>query len=534
MKKIFTSMLLMLIATLAFAVKVNSTSAQSSKSSVEEKNIVMSFVDADVSNNEAYLIYDNEDFKLYFDIIKNLPIDPNRTYTLEDMDIEYSYLKNKNSLLTNKYGTKEYEKYTYTSVNVKLGANNELEATIEATNGTDVITGNFVFNNPNPIPVTLSGVTEYIEGMAYGITAKNKGSELKEDYSVAFGIKTDAYESKTTFTADDMMANGRYVKIAAQSDDKIAEANITLTKNTDSQTYTGTITGTSGKVYNINITTNIPSTEAKKETIDFGSILKVEEDEGDIKLTAENEDCKFVGYITITPVTTDIPSGEYDLLSYSKYGKNTQFGYMLDAVENGKVTVTNNNGEILIVATFKQEGIEYTVNAKTAIKSDIEMATITITKGEKAITISSSNDTYALLTKFKLVSELDEEETPESVVLDELEEISAAFNNAEDFQAYYVDYSTKGKKECDIDGIEEVYPGEKFFIVGCNIAWSEKENKVVIASNLAVDYLTVPSESGISNINNNAVLKNGKYTDNGKITIVKNGRKYNVTGINIK
>lgn len=459
-----------------------------------EDEIVLDVVDPDVSDTEIWNIYDNEDYKVYFDIVKNLPLDPSRTYTLEDMDPKYSYIYSKNDIVTNEFGTKNWQKYEYTSANVKIGANNELVAVVEAKNGENVIKGKFVFTNPEVITVTLNGETKFdADADAYAVSAKNKGSELKADYSVQFGVKAEAYESKTTFTEEDLMTNGNSIRVATK-ETKIVSANITLTVGAESQTFEGTVVGADEKTYAINVTTNIPSKEAKKETVDFGAVLEVSEDEGDIKLVAENDDAKFVGYITVNPVTTDVPSGEYELLSYTKYGVNSDFGYMLDAVEDGKVTVTNNEGEISIVATFKQNNVEYTVSAKAgAPEPEPEMATITITKGEKVITVTSSNETYALQAKFAPMSSLEEGQTPETVVLAILDEMDGAFSSAQEFNDYYVQYATKGEKEIDLEGIEEVYPGEKLFFAACNIAWSPKEGKPVLASNIAVEYYDVPA-----------------------------------------
>lgn len=458
-----------------------------------EDEIVLDVVDADVKATEVYNIYENEDYKVYFDIVKNLPLDPSRTYTLEDMDTDWSYIYNKNEIVDGDNGI-GWKKYKYTSASVKIGANNELEAILEAKNGDDVIKGKFVFNNPETITVTLNGETEYLaEFGAYSVSAKNIGSAVKEDYAVQFAIKAEAYESKTTFTVDDLMARGNSIKIAAGAEDKIEEANITLTVDGDTQTYTGEIVGYSDQKYYINITTNVPSKEAKKITVDFGAVLEVSEDEGDIKLVAENDDAKFVGYITVNPVTTDVPSGEYELLSYTKYGANSAFGYMLDAIENGKVTVTNADGDFSIVATFKQNGAEYTVNAKLGTpEPEPEMATVTITKGAKSITVTSSNNTYALYTKFNSVEWL-EGQAPEDYVRDVIDMLDGQFSSAEEFNDYYVQYATKGEKEFDLEGMEEYYPGEKWFIAACNIAWSPKERKPILASNIAVEYYDVPA-----------------------------------------
>lgn len=476
--------------------------------------IVLDVVDPSVEDDDVWNIYENEDYKIYFNITKNLPLDPTRTYTLEDMNASYSFIYSKNDIVTNDYGTKNWQKYEYTSASVKIGANNELEAIVEAKNGEDVIKGKFVFNNPNPITVTLDGETEYIADFnAYAVSAKNKGSELKADYSVQLAFKGDAYESKTTFTEEDLLGNANSVRVATV-ETKISSANITLTVGTDSQTYEGTVVGADEKTYAINVTTNIPSKEAKKETVDFGAVLEVSEDEGDIKFVAENADAKFVGYITVNPVTTNVPSGEYDLLSYTKYGVNSDFGYMLDAVEDGKVTVTNNEGEISIVATFKQNNVEYTVTAKAgASDPEPEMATITITKGEKVITVTSSNETYALQTKFAPMSSLEEGQTPETVVLAILDEMDGAFSSAQEFNDYYVQYATKGEKEIDLEGIEEVYPGEKLFIAACNIAWSPKEGKPVLASNIAVEYYDVktPEKPIEMTLSNNSISDYTEY-----------------------
>ncbi|MCQ2196722.1 MAG: hypothetical protein MJZ60_04275, partial [Bacteroidaceae bacterium] len=129
-----------------------------------------------------------------------------------------------------------------------------------------------------------------------------------------------------------------------------------------------------------------------------------------------------------------------------------------------------------------------------AAAAELEMATVTIEKGEKSIVIKSSNAEYALQTKFKPVSELEEGETPESTVTSIIEEMAGAFATAQEFEDYFVSMATKGEKEIDLEGIEEVYPaGTEFFVAACNIAWDPIANKVALASNVAVDTYVIPA-----------------------------------------
>lgn len=522
MKKLFT-----FIAMMAFTITAMAGIVQTKSLKGAATPIVFDVVDADVSETEIWNIYENEDYKLHLDIVKNLPLDPARTYTLEDMEVSYSYIYDKNEVVAAQFG-KNWKRYEFTSISVKVGANNELEAVLEAKNGEDVISGTFVFNNPNPITVTLNGETEYVADLnTYKVSAKNKGSELKADYVVNLGIKGASYESKKTFTIDDLTTNGNSITVATK-ETKIAAANITLTVNADSQTFEGTVIGADDKTYAINVTTNIPSKEAKKETVDFGAVLAVSEDEGDIKLVAENEDAKFVGYITVSPVTTDVPSGEYTLLSYTKYGKNSDFGYMLDAVEDGKVTVTNNEGEISIVATFKQNNVEYTVTAKSAAPGP-ELETVTITEGEGTYTVTSTSSTAAILYLCKPMSWLDEGETPEAALNTELAGMASMIDSEETWELYDHMGCKPAPKTFTVSDYQEMYGGEEMFLIAANIGWDGE--KLGIISNVALQYFTVPTPTGITNVTVAPAAKAVvKFVENGKLVIVKDNKTFNAAG----
>ncbi|MCQ2196734.1 MAG: hypothetical protein MJZ60_04335 [Bacteroidaceae bacterium] len=144
--------------------------------------------------------------------------------------------------------------------------------------------------------------------------------------------------------------------------------------------------------------------------------------------------------------------------------------------------------------TYYIANIVFKVQKDKAEAQPLEMATVTIEKGEKSIVIKSSNAEYALQTKFKPVSELEEGETPESTVTSIIEEMAGAFATAQEFEDYFVSMATKGEKEIDLEGIEEVYPaGTEFFVAACNIAWDPIANKVALASNVAVDTYVIPA-----------------------------------------
>lgn len=319
--------------------------------------------------NDQYIEYQNEDYVLMLDLNEVPTV--GKTYTMANSaDDEYNAIKNKNEIIINKYGTSEWKKYLITDLSLKftqVDVKNKIfkaEATVEAKNGSDVIKTKFVYNAPSTISFTLDGQTDYNPDIkVYSLAAKNKGSELKDDYSINLDIKAAAYD-KGTITVSDLYGKGNKIKMSSMSEaSNIKTANLTVEASGNSHIVKGDITDAAGNKYNVVLTTNIPSKEAKAIEVDLGAVLTVTTDEGYIKFKAQDGVHEFIGFITCN--TTDVPTGTYELLSYSKYGdysKAFDF-YMSDRFENGQMVVVNNNGNISITATFKQNGKNYSVKA---------------------------------------------------------------------------------------------------------------------------------------------------------------------------
>lgn len=335
----------------------------------EYDEIVLDAVDPDISKDEAWMIYDNEDYKVYIDIVKNLPLSADKAYTIDDLDKSYSYIYNKKEPIVNQYGTKTWKKYNYTSAEIKIGENNVLEAIIKAEgeDGEGVIEAKFVYTAPEVVEVELNGTCEFIPQFGYAFTAKN--SDVNADYGFSLLVNEDSY-SKGAYTIDDLGKNGNTIKVA-KTEYKIAAADLELTVDGDTQVLYGEVQDANGKKFIVRIHTNVPSAEEQDVEIDLGNNLVISEDEGDIKFKLENGEHQFIGYISYP--STDVPTGTYNLLSYSKYGdydSNIGF-YMSDQFEEGKLQVTNNDGAISITATFKQNNKSYVVTGAKAVVTDI-------------------------------------------------------------------------------------------------------------------------------------------------------------------
>lgn len=375
MKKLYRTILATTVA--LFSV---SASAQVSETVLD----VMTDYEA-YKSNDQYIEYQNEDYVLMLDLNEVPAV--GKTYTMDNSaDNDYNAVKCKNEVIQNKYGTYEWKKYlitdlslTFTQVDVKNKVF-KANATVVAKNDNDVIRLKFVYNAPSPISFTLTGQTDYNSDLkVYSLAAKNKGSELKDDYSINLDIKATAYD-KGTITATDLYGKGNKIKMSSMSEtSNIKTANLTVETSGDSHIVKGDITDAAGNKYKVELTTNIPSKEPKAIEVDLGAVLTVSTDEGDIKFKAQTAEHEFIGFITCN--TTDVPSGTYPLLSYSKYGdymKAFDF-YNSDRFDNGQIVVVNNNGNISITATFKQNGKNYSVKAST-FTTAISNATVTPSK----------------------------------------------------------------------------------------------------------------------------------------------------------
>lgn len=322
--------------------------------------------------NDQYLEFQNEDYFLQLDI-NELPV-TGKTYTMADAaDPNYTAIRCKNEIITNQYSTKEWKKYLITDLSLEFTEVNKakkifkMTATVEAKSGNDIIKKKFTFDAPEVINVTLDGTCKHEEAMKiYSFSAKNKGSEVKADYILNLGVTESAY-AKGTITTNDLTANGNSIKVSGNDETKIKTVDLTISPaSNDKLLLSGNVTDTEGVKYTINITTNDPSkTNAETYNIDFGGKLEITTEEGDVKVIAQNDAHKFIGYINSN--TTNIPTGNYTLKSDSKYGDySTDFGfYVMDDTKEGKMEVVNDGKYISIKATFKQNGNNYVVTATT-------------------------------------------------------------------------------------------------------------------------------------------------------------------------
>lgn len=323
----------------------------------------------DKEKNDYYFEFQNEDYLLAYNL-KEVP-QVGKTYTMEDVYPDYTYVRSKDEVITNQFGTPEWRTYMITDLSLtfsEVDAENKVfkfTASTKAEVGIYRMEKDFTFDAPEVITVSLTGECEYIADLdLYSFSAKNKGSEVKNDYRFSIGIKGSAWASGN-FVTSDLYVRGNEIKVSGRDAVKITGADLALLDLDEDLLLTGTVTDANGQVYEVSILTNTIGGDTETVEVDLGATLKVSEDEGDIKFKAETPEHQFVGYITCA--TTNVPSGSYDLLSYSKYGDwNSTFGmYMSDSFTEGKVDVVNTAGDIAITATFKQGNKNYKVTAAT-------------------------------------------------------------------------------------------------------------------------------------------------------------------------
>lgn len=337
---------------------------------VEEVTLDL-LTDYSAATKDYYLEFQDENYYLQLDI-NQVPA-TGKTFTMANSaDDEYNAVRCKYEVITNKYNTKEWRKYYITDLNLQFSEVNtkskifKMVATIEAKSGDDIIKRKFIFNAPSTIDFTLSGTSKYDEDFdAYSFRANN-GQDVKADYSFNLGVKSAAYKNGK-ITTSDLTTNGNSIKVSGKDDTKIKSVNLTVSMTTDDMVVlTGTVTDANNVNYNVNIKTNDPDKSTTDVyNVNFGGVLKITEDEGDIKFSAENNEFKFVGYITGSSI--EVPSGSYTLSSFSKFGPylSTYDFYMLDEIKEAKMDVVNNGESISITATFKQNGDKYNVTAST-------------------------------------------------------------------------------------------------------------------------------------------------------------------------
>lgn len=369
---------------------------------VEEVTLDL-LTDYSAANKDYYLEFQDENYYLQIDI-NQVPA-TGKTFTMANSaDDEYNAVRCKYEVITNKYNTKEWRKYYITDLNLQFTEVNtkskifKMVATIEAKSGDDIIKRKFIFNAPSTIDFTLSGTSKYDEDFdAYSFRANN-GQEVKADYSFNLGVKSAAYKNGK-ITTSDLTTNGNSIKVSGKDDTKIKSVNLTVSKTTDDMVVlTGTVTDANNVNYNVNIKTNDPDKSSTDVyNVNFGGVLKVTEDEGDIKFSAENSEFKFVGYITGSSI--EVPSGSYTLSSFSKFGPylSTYDLYMLDEIKEAKMDVVNNGESISITATFKQSGDKYNVTASTDQSTAI--STVTSNVASSAATFNLAGQRVADNTK---------------------------------------------------------------------------------------------------------------------------------------
>lgn len=381
------------------AVAMNASAAEANEREQAVLDVMTDYTAYDA--NDQFFVFQNEDYYLAINL-KEVP-QVGKTYTMADVIADYTFVRSKYEVIKNNLGTPEWKKYAITELSLtfsEVDVENKVfkfAASLRAEVDIFYFEADFTFDAPEVITVSLSGECEYIADLdIYAFSAKNKGSEAQNDYSFIIGIKGSAWASGN-FVTSDLYVRGNSIKVSGRDEAKITGADLTLEKMDNIQLLKGNVTDANGQVYEVTILTNTIGGDTETVEVDLGATLKVSEDEGDIKLKAQTPEHEFVGYITCDK--TNVPTGTYDLLSYSKYGDwNSTFGmYMSDSFTEGKVDVVNTAGDIAITATFKQGGKAYKVTASTtatgiqnvsattapSVKKFVENGKLVILKGNR-------------------------------------------------------------------------------------------------------------------------------------------------------
>lgn len=199
----------------------------------------------------------------------------------------------------------------------------------------------------------------------------------------------------------------------------------------------------------------------------------------DAKITIKN------GESTVKEVDIEANDGISSNSPFTTVGEpNTDVVVTLEEATTEETTFTFTSDKRFVMWNVNIE--------KEAEAKPLELATVTITEGDKVINIASSNAEFVLQKKFREPDYF--EGDVEAFAKEEVEQMAMVFGSAEEFNEGFAAYATKGSDEIDVNGMEEVYaPGTEMLVVAYNIAWDEAAGKVVLASNVASYTYTVPA-----------------------------------------
>lgn len=228
----------------------------------------------------------------------------------------------------------------------------------------------------DPIELGLFGSYEFMDLGAMKIYEVKAATMMGESYAVDIPVMVDELVSGSTYSiADETIHYSANITTPSGTTLALEEAVLELTYLELEQMYLlqGTLKDENGQVYKVQIGVNLPEGPQSYELNFYNTVLS--EDEGDIKFKYQNEEYQLICYLK--PVAGDdlssmtLVGGEYEVLSYSKFGPMGEFGYELVDLVDAKASVEVSEDATVLTLTFTQNGDEYTIVASTGAKPKI-------------------------------------------------------------------------------------------------------------------------------------------------------------------
>ncbi|MBR1667208.1 MAG: hypothetical protein IJ693_02895 [Bacteroidaceae bacterium] len=205
-----------------------------------------------------------------------------------------------------------------------------------------------------------------------------------------------------------------------------------------------------------------------------------------------------------------------------KAGEVLSAGWLLSAGDKKTAIITN-------VTFVEPEPIEIVIS-ENVIKASIEYASTEASYVEKVVTLTDE-DVQAILTELGIAS-LDEADIyGYNPTTKELLSSYAGYDGWRNADGDFANWSGNST----VPACVKYTDGKNYYcynISGCDAQdiktyWAIATEEKAVLVEITFTY-TVPV--GIANIENAAAKANGKYLENGKVVIIKNGVKYNVAG----
>lgn len=323
---------------------------------------------------DKYYVYSNSDYKVTLDIYTTFPWVAGTTYGLANVDPEY----------TKVIDVKTSRSYACTELEFVLGENLEdVEVTTTGkynNPGTGVdefisIHAVYVKKEMTPIDLALYGECEFIDLGSMQIYQFTAATAMGDAYSVDIPVLAAELVSGTEYS----IANGTIHNSANITTPSgkvtLSEAALTLTYLDLEESYLlmGTMKDANGQEYNVQILSSLPAGPETVELSFYNTVLS--EDEGDIKFKYQDDEYQLICYLSPKEgddlSTMTLVGGEYNVLSYSKFGMyDASFGmYMADALADAHASVEVTEEATVLTLTFSQNGDDYAITASTADKS---------------------------------------------------------------------------------------------------------------------------------------------------------------------